>query len=171
MILELDQGAVAVGEFSAAFRLTAIPAVIFIAVAQAGLSPLVRAGSHRRSLLVRLYAINALAAVIAAIPMLAFPRTLLSALFGASFATEGAVVAVQILAVGNLIVSAVWVADIALVARSRFRARLVTSIGYVCATILGCLLLVGPLAVPGAAWGVVLGYAVGLALKVGADAR
>jgi Na+-driven multidrug efflux pump len=46
-----------------------------------------------------------------------------------------------------------------------------TSIGYVCATILGCLLLVAPWGVPGAAWAVVIGSVVGLILKVVAGAR
>ena len=170
VVLERVDGSAAVGEFSAPLRLSAIPVVVFIAVAQAGLSPLVQA-QGRRALLTRLYTGNAVVAAIAAVPMVLMPQALLTALFGPAFASPGTIEAVQILAVGNLVVSAVWVADAALISRSLFRARLLTSIGFVCATILACLLLVDPWGVPGAAWAVVIGYVVGLMLKVVAGAR
>lgn len=169
-LLEHESGLDAVGQYSAALAIASIPGIVFAAVAQAGLSPLVAARSASQGnptrLVRRLFIVNLGIAAAFALPIFLFSGHLLGVLFGDAFAKPATELALQALAASTLIVACVWVADMVLVALQAYTARLTTTIATVGAVAVSAATLIPRYGLGGAVACTVVGYAVGLVAKL-----
>ena len=163
-------GPQAVGEYSAALAIASVPGIIYSAIAQSGLTPIIQASkvsvSSGRRLAARLLGVNVAVAVLCGVPMLLAPESLLMAVFGEAFATSTTSLALRILAVTSIMVAMIWILDVVLIGRGLFRAQLATTVISVSATVAASVALIGGWGVAGAAMAAAVGYLAGFVAKV-----
>lgn len=166
--LGLQGGSEEVGEYTAAFAICSLPAVLYAAIVQGHLTPLRLAWDKvsQRSVAQAVRSCIGLTlgvGIATSLVMLLMPVTLLTLVYGEDFV--GAAQTLQVLALSNLLASIVWGLDVVLTAGGQFRLLLKVNVVALIVVVTLSMVLVSRYGQMGAAWAFSAGLALGLILK------